>query len=219
MCPNNMTDFCSALRAAGEYSPLSSVYIYAHELTAFEEYLKLNTGVKILKIYSPVFSDTRIECELQELDHSSKGPRLIWLTVRPPPDVVRFDDFKSIVEKFVSCLPKNIKYFYAYEVKATTGAGLHLHFCTVSTKISDIYRNARGKFQKLFQGVFNIPRKVSCRPGGFYFQTLPSTDEIWADKVTYLIDNKYHNSVEQTDLKVARTWREKLNIPHFIKNW
>ena len=52
-----MTDFCSALRAAGEYSPLSSVYIYAHELTAFEEYLKYNTGFKILKIYSPVFSD------------------------------------------------------------------------------------------------------------------------------------------------------------------
>lgn len=214
-----MTDFCLALRAALKYSPLSSVYIYANELTAFEEYLKYNTGVKILQIYSPVFSDTLLECELQELDHSPKGPRLIWLTVRPPPDVVTFEAFKSIVEKFISCLPKTIKYFYAYEVKAISGAGLHVHFCTISTKISDIYRNARGKFQVLFKGIFNIPRKVSCRPGGFYFQTLPGTDQIWADKITYLIDNKHHNSIEQNDLKVARLWREQINIPHFIKNF
>ena len=214
-----MTDFCRAVRAALTNSPLSSVYIYAHELTAFEEYLRLNTGVKIQQIYSPVFSDTKLECELQELDHSPKGPRLIWLTVRPPPDVVSLDDFKSIVEKFISCLPNNIKYFYAYEVKAITGSGLHVHFCTISTKISSIYRNARGKFQKLFQGVFNIPRKVSCRPGGFYFQTLPGTAQIWADKVAYLIEHKHHNSIEQTDLKVARSWREIMDIPHFIKNF
>ena len=215
-----MTDFCKALRTATMFSPLSSVYIHAHELTAFEEYLRLNTGIKIQQIYSPVFSDTHLECQLQESDHSdTKGPRLIWLTVRPPPDVVNFDDFKNIVEKFISCLPNNIKYFYAYEVKAISGAGLHVHFCTISTKISSIYRNARGKFQKLFQGFFQIPRKVSCRPGGFYFQTLPATDQIWSDKVTYLIDNKYHNSIEQTDLKVARQWRENSNIPHFIKNF
>lgn len=212
-----MTDFCLAMRAAMNYSPLSSVYIYAHELTAFESYLKYNTGVKILHIYSPVHSDSLIECELKELDNSPKGPRLIWLTVRPPPGVVTFEAFQSIVEKFISCLPENLPYFYAYEVKALSGAGLHVHFCTISTKISDIYRNAKGKFQNLFKNVFKIPRTVGTRPGGFHFQMLPATTEIWEDKINYLCHSKHHNTQEQLDLKVAREWRDKHSIPHFFR--
>ena len=210
-----MTDFCVATRAASDHSPLSSlVYIHPYELTAFEEYLSLNTGYSIKHTYQSIFSDL-LQCELKEFDLTLKGNRLIWLTIRPPPGGADFTMLSELVNSFISCLPKNIDYFYSYEVKATDGSGLHVHICMITSSVSKVYKNARGKFNNLFP--FNIPAKISTIQGGFYFQILPPSDEIWKDKENYLRVSKHHTAGEQIDLQVTREWRDKHSIPHFFR--
>lgn len=210
-----MTDFCDATRAASKHSLCSSsVYIHPYELTAYEEYLSLNTGYSISHTYLSLFSDL-LQCELKEFDLPIKGPRLIWLTIRPPARGLNFTMLSKLVNSFLSCLPKNIDYFYSYEVKATDGTGLHVHICMITSSVSKVYKNARGKFSHLFP--FKIPAKISTIPGPFYFQTLPPSDEIWQDKINYLTVSKYHNTQEQLDLKISHEWRDKNCIPHFTR--